>query len=87
MSIIYQNILTNIGGQQVLKNPDIPDLHLMVGTAECLSAQPVLVYENYMKSIPKPLQPYVTNENVNGTVNPNEFLGNTFYMGESISYF
>ena len=42
----YRNILNNIAMSQVATVPNIPDFHLMVGSAECLDGLPLLVYEN-----------------------------------------
>ena len=42
----YRQIINGFAFNQLSKLPNIPDFHLMVGSAECLESLPVLVYEN-----------------------------------------
>lgn len=40
----YRNILDDFGLLSLTKPPNIPDYHLMVGSAENLTPQPVTIY-------------------------------------------
>ena len=42
----YRQVLNGIAMSQLSVSPNIPDFHLMVGSAECLEPLPILVYEN-----------------------------------------
>ena len=42
----YRQVLNDIAMSQLAVSPNIPDFHLMVGSAECLEPLPILVYEN-----------------------------------------
>lgn len=43
---MYRQTLDNFARGVLAKAPNIPDYHLMVGSAETLESLPVLVYEN-----------------------------------------
>ena len=43
---MYRNVLNQFALNTLIKPPNIPDYHLMVGTAETLKSLPLLVYEN-----------------------------------------
>ena len=47
----YRNVIDKFALNTLSKLPNIPDFHLMVGSAECLNSLPLLVYKN--ASIPK----------------------------------
>ena len=40
----YRSIIDGIALSQIQRVPDIPDYHLMIGSAEELSPQPVTIY-------------------------------------------
>lgn len=42
----YRDVINKIAMSQVTTAPNIPDFHLMVGSAECLDSLAVLVYKN-----------------------------------------
>ena len=42
----YRQVLNGIAMSQLAVSPNIPDFHLMVGSAECLEPLPILVYEH-----------------------------------------
>lgn len=42
---MYKGILNRFALNTLIKNPNIPDFHLMVGSAETLAPLPLLVYE------------------------------------------
>jgi hypothetical protein len=42
----YRNVIDRFALNTLQKLPDIPDFHLMVGSAESLNSLPLLVYEN-----------------------------------------
>lgn len=41
----YRGIINNIAKNTLIKAPNIPDFHIMVGSAETLAPLPLLVYE------------------------------------------
>lgn len=43
---MYKNVLNQFALNTLIKKPNIPDFHLMVGSAETLASLPLLVYEN-----------------------------------------
>ena len=43
---MYRQVIDRFALNQLIKNPDIPDFHLMVGSAEILDSLPLLVYEH-----------------------------------------
>lgn len=43
---VYRGIINQFALNTLIKNPNIPDFHLMVGSAETLAPLPLLVYEN-----------------------------------------
>lgn len=43
---MYRQVLNGFAIKSLAKRPNIPDFHLMVGSAECLESLPVLVYNN-----------------------------------------
>lgn len=40
----YRQILNAVALSQIRRDPDIPDFHLMVGSAEDLTPQPITIY-------------------------------------------
>lgn len=54
----YRKILNAQGLKNLSKLPQIPDYHLMVGSAENLGSLPIIVYE---KGIPKEVSVMVQN--------------------------
>lgn len=42
----YRQVINKQALNQLIKNPNIPDFHLMVGSAERLDGMPLLVYES-----------------------------------------
>ena len=50
---MYRTVLDTFALQSLIKVPNIPDYHLMVGSAEQLDSLPLLVYEK--ATIPKGL--------------------------------
>ena len=70
--------------------PDIPDQRLMVGSAECLSRMPVVIYK---KAVPKEAVPLVDHFNnlsyddvqkglLQGSLSYEDFPGHVLYMGQ-----
>ena len=43
---MYRQIIDRFALNQLIKMPNIPDFHLMIGSAEELNGLPLLVYEN-----------------------------------------
>lgn len=89
--INYRNIIDNIGFMVRMKKPHIPDKSLMIGSVESHESIPLLIYENYQRDIPKPLQKPINQmkleevtdklDGVHYTVN--DFINNDFYLGNS----
>lgn len=48
---MYRQVIDRFALQSLVKQPNIPDFHLMVGSAEELGTLPILVYKN--TDIPK----------------------------------
>lgn len=88
----YRKMLDRIALGVLLQNPDIPDFHLMVGTAEDLSSQPLLIPQHTIpKEVAKSLSNLNTlsNENIinainDGVLEVNDFNGNTAVIGGMI---
>ena len=43
---MYRQVIDRFALNQLIKMPNIPDFHLMIGSAEELNGLPLLVYEN-----------------------------------------
>lgn len=48
---MYREILDQFGLKSLIKKPNIPDFHLMVGSAECIEPLPLVIMNTY--KIPK----------------------------------
>ena len=48
---MYRQVLDKFGLQSLVKQPNIPDFHLMVGSAENISPLPLIIVNDY--KIPK----------------------------------
>ena len=89
---MYKNVLNAIALSQMPLVPDIPDFHLMVGSAEELAPLPLLIYQQYHNYNIKPLMEPTNNlskekvdlplEGTEYTVD--DFVTNTFYLGNPI---
>lgn len=85
----YKSILNYIGLSQLLKPPDIPDYHLMVGSAECLESLPLAIYKDYLPAqamaLVEPLQNMsaedVDPDLVGKTYTPNDFIYDDWFLG------
>ena len=90
----YRTFLNLMGLKTRAKQCDMPDFRLMIGTAEDLSSQPVMVYhdlktQNY-KTLSDPLSKIYNSDSIGsdgvGTVyEPDDFVRNTYYIGEPTS--
>lgn len=87
----YRAFLNGMGLMAKTKNPDIPDHKLMVGSAEDHTSQPTMVFRDYKtpsyKILSDPLAsisgPDGNASSLVGTVyEPDDFVRNTFYLGE-----
>lgn len=91
-AVNYKGIVNAFALQQLVKPVFIPDYHLMVGSSEYLASMPMLVYQDYLDVIPEPLQKNLTDFSYeqaqtgieNGELTPDDFVGNTFYMGSPL---
>lgn len=92
MGLYYRGIIDNIGLNVRMKKVDIPDYHLMVGTAENLSSVPLILYNDFNTPIPEPLQrplEQLKNEDVRAKLSNegftvDDFVNNTFYLGNAV---
>ena len=90
----YRTFLNLMALKARAKESHMPDFHLMVGNAEDMSSQPVMVYrdlktQNY-KTLSDPLSKIYDTENIGsdgvGTIyEPDDFVRNTYYIGEPTS--
>ena len=88
----YQNIINKIAFGVLNKKPQIPDYHLMVGTAEVLGEVPLLVPQGKIPvEVAKALETMskADNETIvsaiqNNTLEINDFNGNTAIIGSVI---
>lgn len=92
MALWYNQICNGIAFQQLSKPCQIPDFHLMVGTAEHLASLPVLVFQDYIESIPEPLRRPLTDLKYeeaaqkleSGALTVDDFVGETFFLGDPL---
>ena len=90
--IDYRAVINGFAFGVLHKNPDIPDYHLMVGTAEDLSPQPVLIEQATIpKEVADQLHRYdgMTDEQTyyaiaNGILEVNDYNGNTTILAGKI---
>ena len=88
----YRKILNGIALGVLLKAPEIPDYHLMVGTAEHLDSVPLLINQTKIPTkVAENLEKVNTlsNETIEqalaaGTLEINDFNGNTAILGSMI---
>lgn len=92
---VYRPYVNAHGLQQLLKNPDIPDMRLMIGSAEDLEPLPLLLYANLSPvQAPAVMQTYDNlsiedvQEKIGATsLTVDDFPGNTLYLGDPIMNF
>lgn len=92
MAFYYKGILDRIGLGVRSKRVEIPDYKLMIGSAEQLSSVPLLLYNDLSAGIPKPLLQNIENmkhEDVqeklaNGSVTIDDFVNNTWWLGNAV---
>lgn len=89
----YGAYLNGIALSIKTKVPQIPDYKLMVGSAEDLSSQPVLIYKDVTNPTYNMLTKQLANlpndavsEDLIGTIyEPDDFVNETFWLGEPVS--
>ena len=87
----YRNIQNAHALKNVATAAKIPDYHLMVGSAENLSSQPLVHYVDFM---PKPVFNMLPDDKMSyeevqqnlesGTLTIDDFFGNVYPLGEAI---
>lgn len=90
LKLNYRQYMNTIALKTKTKVAQIPDSHLMVGVAEDLTPQPVLVYKQYTNQaynqLTKPLaqlpEEQVDNSLIGTVYTPDDFVSNTFWLGE-----
>lgn len=87
----YIGIIRNIALQAIDKPVQVPDYHLMVGTAEDLKSQPIVTYadfmpENVYKRLPNPEMTYeeVQEKLSAGELTIDDFFQNTYPLGNPL---
>lgn len=91
----YKPIANAFALKQLTKRVEIPDMTLMVGSAECLEPLPLLIYKDLgVKQAPAVMKPYneLTHEQAaetlqGGGLTVDDFPGNTMYLGDAIGNF
>lgn len=89
----YQQFLNFMGLKAKTKTAVIPDPKLMIGSAESLAPQSVLIYKDYTNASYNILTKQLNNiDNTkaeygisDGEFSPDDFVQNTFYIGEPTS--
>lgn len=89
----YQQFLNFMGLKAKTKTAVIPDPRLMVGSAESLAPQNVLIYKDYTNASYNILTKQLNNIDStqaeygisDGEFSPDDFVQNTFYLGEPTS--
>lgn len=93
MAVPYYKTYANAFAlKQLIKKVDIPDMKLMIGSAECLEPLPLLIYKDLgVKQASAVMKPYnqLTYEEAaetlqGGGLTVNDFPGNTLYLGDAI---
>lgn len=92
MGFYYRGILDNIGYNARVKKPEIPDMRLMIGTAENLASVPLILYNDFNMYIPTPLQKPIEQMKVEEvatkldgtTFTVNDFVNNDFFLGNAV---
>lgn len=86
----YQNLGLH-GFKHISKNCEIPDFHLMVGTAENLASQPIVNYVDFMPKttynlLPDPEMSYeqIQENLASGTLTIDDFFANVEPLGDAI---
>lgn len=80
--------------QQLLKTPAIPDMKLMVGSAECLEPLPLLIYRDVglhkasavMVNHDKLSIEEAAEKIASTSLTIDDFPGNTLYLGEPVGF-
>ena len=87
----YRAFLNTMGLKAKAKAPEIPDHKLMVGSAEDHTSQPAMVYRDYKtpeyKLLSDPLARIALPDgeaasHVGSVYEPDDFVRNTYYLGE-----
>lgn len=88
----YRVVINRFASNCIQKKVDIPDYHLMVGSAECLHPLPLVVFPDYMpKNMAKPIidNSKLSYEEIqqnlsSGKLSINDFYENIYPMGDAI---
>ena len=92
---VYRPYVNAHGLSQLIKKPDIPDMRLMVGSAEELEPLPLMIYADLgPRQAPAVMQTYDSlsiedvQEKIGSTsLTIDDFPGNTLYLGDPIMSF
>lgn len=87
----YGGVLKNIALQTIDKPVQVPDYHLMVGTAEDLASQPIVTYVDFMpknvyRNLPDPELSYedVQQKLSAGQLTIDDFFQNVYPLGNAL---
>ena len=95
MSMEYQKKLSYMALRQMPLKAEIPDFRLMVGSAESMHSLPITLYKDFYgkqaKALIEPMK-NLSAEQVDPTLvgvtyEPDDFVYNTFYLGEPLGGF
>lgn len=89
MGIYYRGMMNRFALNTLIKNPETPDFHLMVGAAEDLAPMPLMIYKDVTGVEVKPLIPDAKREDVDlslqgTTYAQSDFPNNIFWLGAAI---
>lgn len=88
----YRQVLDSFALHTLMKNPDIPDYHLMVGSAEMMDSLPVMIYQDFVPAQYAPLvreMKDLSTEQIqegfdSGQLTIDDFIDTTFFLGDAL---
>lgn len=91
----YREMLNYQALSVLIKPPCLPDYKLMIGSAERLDSLPLVIYKNYMPAQAKPLVRATSDmpaeqldpDFVGKTYEPDDFIQDTFFIGDALGGF
>lgn len=90
---MYRQVIDGFARNSLIKAPNIPDFHLMVGSAEETSSVPLLVYENAeipseivknMAQMSNLTQNEIAEKIANNTLEVNDINGSVALIGSGL---
>lgn len=92
MNVPYKSMMNSVAINALTKPPIIPDVRLMIESAEVLESIPILIFKNYYPSEVQPIvdstasmtAEQINNAIVSGDLEPNDFINNTYVIGSAL---